>query len=62
MHRIAIELTNPAESDAIIKDRLDRRAWLEARDYRVLDMAVADVERDLGSELDRLQALLPAGL
>ena len=62
VHRIAIELTNPAESDAIIKDRLDRRAWLEARDYRVLDMAVADVERDLASELDRLQALLPAGL
>ena len=62
VHRIAIELTNPAESEAIMKDRADRRAWLEARDYRVLDMAVADVERDLATELDRLQALLPAGV
>ncbi|HET7889041.1 MAG TPA: TrmJ/YjtD family RNA methyltransferase [Bradyrhizobium sp.] len=58
VHRIAIELTNPGESDAIIKDRTERRAWLEARDYRVLDMAVADVERDLEAELERLSKLL----
>jgi tRNA/rRNA methyltransferase len=58
VHRIAIELANPGESDAIIKDRSGRRAWLEARDYRVLDMAVADVERDLDAELDRLSQLL----
>src|SRR5579863_1122628 len=58
VHRIAIELTNPNESDAIIKDRSERRAWLEARDYRVLDMAVADVERDLDAELERLHQLL----
>jgi tRNA/rRNA methyltransferase len=58
VHRIAIELTNPNESDAIVKDRSDRRAWLEARDYRVLDMAVADVERDLDAELERLHQLL----
>jgi tRNA/rRNA methyltransferase len=57
-HRIAIELTNPGESDAIMKDRSERRAWLEARDYRVLDMAVADVERDLEAELNRLSELL----
>jgi tRNA/rRNA methyltransferase len=61
VHRIAIELTNAAESDAIIKDRSERRAWLEARDYRVLDMAVADVERDLEAELDRLHRLLQVG-
>ena len=58
VHRIAVELTNSGESDAIIRDRAERRAWLEARDYRVLDMAVADVERDLVAELDRLHALL----
>jgi tRNA/rRNA methyltransferase len=62
VHRIAIELTNASESDAIIKDRAERRTWLEARDYRVIDIAVADVERDLEAELDRLQALLPAGV
>ena len=60
VHRIAVELTNPNESEAIIKDRAERRAWLEARDYRVLDIAVADVERDLETELDRLQQLLLA--
>ena len=59
VHRIAVELTNAAESEAIVKDRAERRAWLEARDYRVLDIAVADVERDLDAELDRLNALLP---
>src|SRR5580658_1047155 len=62
VHRIAIELTNAAESDAILKDRGARRAWLEARDYRVVDIAVADVERDLAAELDRLHQLLPAGV
>jgi tRNA/rRNA methyltransferase len=59
VHRIAVELTNPSESDAIVKDRAERRTWLEARDYQVLDIAVADVESDLAAELDRLQALLP---
>jgi tRNA/rRNA methyltransferase len=59
VHRIAVELTNPAESEAIIGDRAMRRAWLEARDYRVIDIAVIDVERDLATELDRLAALLP---
>jgi tRNA/rRNA methyltransferase len=59
VHRIAIELTNASESEAVIKDRATRRAWLEARDYRVVDIAAADVERDLTVELDRLAALLP---
>src|SRR3984957_482012 len=62
VHRIAIELTNASESEAIVKDRAERQAWLEARDYRVLHMAVADVERDLEAKLERLQALLPAGV
>jgi tRNA/rRNA methyltransferase len=62
VHRIAIELTNAAESEAIVKDRAERQAWLEARDYRVLDIAVTDIERDLEAELDRLQQLLPAGV
>ena len=59
VHRIAIELTNASESEAIVADRAARRTWLAARDYRVIDIAAADVERDLATELDRLQALLP---
>ncbi|MHC2333532.1 TrmJ/YjtD family RNA methyltransferase [Bradyrhizobium sp. USDA 4454] len=61
VHRTAIELVNPNESEAIGTDRAKRRAWLEARDYRVIDMQVADVERDLDAELARLEAALRQG-
>ncbi len=59
VRRIAIELVNTGESEAIARDREARRAWLEQRDYRVLEMHVADVERDLESELDRLEKVIP---
>jgi tRNA/rRNA methyltransferase len=58
VHRIAIELENPDESDAIVADRAARRAWLEQRGYRVVNMRVADVERDLTGELARLETSL----
>src|SRR5471032_2277882 len=53
VHRIAIELTNPGETDMIMKDRAERRSWLEQRGYRVVTMPVADVEGSLAGELDR---------
>ncbi|HEY0422694.1 MAG TPA: DUF559 domain-containing protein, partial [Rhodopila sp.] len=56
VHRVAIELINPDESEVIAKDRAARQAWLEARDYRVVHVQVAAVERDLASELDRLES------
>jgi tRNA/rRNA methyltransferase len=56
VHRLAIELVNSGESDAIAADRAGRKAWLEARDYRVVDISAADVERDLAGELERLEA------
>src|SRR5262249_46719650 len=58
VHRIAIELVNANESDAIIADRAARRAWLDARDYRVIEIMVGDVEADLERELSRLEAML----
>jgi tRNA/rRNA methyltransferase len=58
VHRIAIELVNPNESEAIANDRAARNAWLESRAYRVIDMHVADVERDLETELARLEGLI----
>src|SRR3954469_7991129 len=58
VHRIAIELVNPTESDAIVADRATRRTWMEARDYRVVEMRVAEVERDLETELQRLEGTL----
>jgi tRNA/rRNA methyltransferase len=58
VHRIAIELENPDETETIAADRASRKAWLEARDYRVVNMRVADVEGDLDRELARLEASL----
>ncbi len=56
MHRVAIELINPDESEVIAKDRAGRQTWLEQRGYRVVNMDVAGVEVDLAKELDRLEA------
>jgi tRNA/rRNA methyltransferase len=58
VQRLAIELENPGETEAIVSDRATRQAWLEARDYKVIHMRVADVERDLEVELARLEASL----
>jgi tRNA/rRNA methyltransferase len=58
VRRIAIELVNANESEAIIADRAARRAWLEQRDYRVIEMTVGAVEADLDGELSRLEAML----
>jgi tRNA/rRNA methyltransferase len=58
VHRIAIELVNANEGEAIVADRAVRRAWLAQRDYRVIEMTVGDVERDLDTELSRLDAML----
>ena len=46
--RVAIELVNEGESEAIAPDRAARKAWLEARGYRVCALNAADVERDVG--------------
>jgi tRNA/rRNA methyltransferase len=58
VHRIAIELVNPDETEVIARDRAERQVWLAARDYRVISMRVADVEGDLAGQLDRLEASL----
>ena len=55
VHRIAIELVNANELEAIVADRAARRNWLAERDYRVIEMAVGDVEADLDRELARLE-------
>src|SRR4029079_13231458 len=58
VHRLAIELVNPNESEAIVADRAGRRTGVGARDYRVIEMRVTDVEADLATELGRLEARL----
>src|SRR4030081_3161758 len=57
-HRLAIELINPDETEIIGNDRAARQAWLEARGYRVVTMASADVEADIAGQLDRLESTL----
>lgn len=58
--RIAIELVNADETDVIVTDRAARQAWLAARDYRVISVMAADIERDLAAVLDRLAAAVTA--
>jgi tRNA/rRNA methyltransferase len=58
VHRVAIELENPGETEAIVTDRAVRQAWLEQRDYKVVHMRVVEVERDLEAELTRLEESL----
>jgi len=58
VHRIAIELINPDEAATIVADRAARRAWLESRDYRVIEIRAVDVEADLATELTRLETEL----
>jgi tRNA/rRNA methyltransferase len=52
--RVAIELVNADESEAIAQDRAARKAWLEARGYRVCVLSAAEIERDVAGQLDRL--------
>ncbi len=56
VHRLAIELVNANETETIAADRAARRAWLESRDYTVVDIRARDVEADLARELLRLEA------
>ena len=40
------------------RERAVRRVWLAQRRYSIVDMNVADVERDLAQELARLEGAL----
>src|SRR3954447_9015227 len=55
--RVAIELVNADESEAIAADRAARKAWLEARGYKVCVLQAAEIERDLAAQLDKLAAV-----
>jgi tRNA/rRNA methyltransferase len=58
VYRLAVELIAENESAEVAKDRSERRGWLEARDYRVVDVREADVVRDLDSVLAVLEKCL----
>jgi tRNA/rRNA methyltransferase len=52
--RLVIDLAPADESEPAAKARAERRAWLIARGYRVLDVDVREVEGDLPALMDRL--------
>ena len=49
-----IELVPPEEGAQAAANRAEKRAYLEQRDYRVLEVSVAEVGRDLATVLIRL--------
>ncbi|MBB5049429.1 tRNA/rRNA methyltransferase [Rhodopseudomonas rhenobacensis] len=55
VQRIAIELTNPDETEVIRTDRASRQAWLEERGYRVVAIAADEVTADVAVPLAALE-------
>jgi tRNA/rRNA methyltransferase len=53
--RVVIDLVPVDESVEAGKARADKHAWLNARDYRVIEVAAADVQSDIAGVLDRLE-------
>jgi tRNA/rRNA methyltransferase len=52
--KCVIDLLSEAEDAAAVALRAEQRAWLEAHDYRVVDVRAAEVERDVAQVLDAL--------
>lgn len=56
--RTVIELVPEEESEVARKARTERKTWLTARGYRVIEISAREAERDVVSILDRIEALL----
>ncbi|MEJ2624770.1 MAG: TrmJ/YjtD family RNA methyltransferase [Pseudolabrys sp.] len=56
--KCVIDLVPAEETDDAVKGRAEKRAYLEARDYRVIEVRAADVEADLAPVLERLAQAL----
>ena len=57
-HRLAVELIAANEAAEVGRDRDERRAWLEQRDYRVVEVRESDVMSDLETVLVMLEKQL----
>ncbi len=53
--RLVIDLVPAAEEDAAAKARADKRAWLAAHDYAVLEVTAGELDAGLADVLDRLE-------
>jgi tRNA/rRNA methyltransferase len=58
--RVALDLVGEDETEAAAAARAEKGAWLAQRGYRVLTVSAAQVETDLGSALDGLEARIEA--
>ncbi|MGA7230655.1 MAG: DUF559 domain-containing protein, partial [Xanthobacteraceae bacterium] len=58
--RLVIDLVPHQESLAAAAARTQKRAWLMERDYRVVEIAVGEVDADLKSTLDGLAGMIQA--
>ena len=56
--RTVIDIVPAEESDEAAKVRVQKRAWLKARDYRIFAAASAEIETDCAATLDALAAFL----
>ncbi len=58
--KIVLDLAPNDEEAAAAKTRADKRTWLAARGYRVIDLRAGDIAADLAAVLERLAATLVA--
>jgi tRNA/rRNA methyltransferase len=56
--RIVVDVMPGEETAAAAKMRADRRAWLAARGYRVLEVAASEIETDMAEALARIDQAL----
>jgi len=56
--RLVIDMLPAEETETAARSRAEKRAWLAARGYRVVELSAADVETGLAQALDRLQQII----
>jgi len=56
--RCVVDLVPDEESAEAARNRTDKRSYLEARDYRVVEVCAAEVESDLNAALEQLATAL----
>ena len=56
--RLVLDLKPADEDAAAAQTRADKRVWLAARGYRVIEIVARDAEADVGAVLDRLEQVI----
>jgi tRNA/rRNA methyltransferase len=56
--RTVLDLVPAEESAASAKARAEKRAWLQGRDYRLIELKMAEIDDNVKAVIDRLDAVL----